>query len=56
MIPYLDLKRVTEFFHEEISEATQRVIESGWYIRGKECENFEMQFAKFCARITVIST
>ena len=48
MIPYLDLKRVTEFFHEEISEATQRVIESGWYIRGKECENFEMQFAKFC--------
>ncbi|WP_432772919.1 DegT/DnrJ/EryC1/StrS family aminotransferase [Francisella salimarina] len=25
-----------------------RVIDSGWYIRGSECEKFEQEFAKYC--------
>lgn len=48
MIPYLDLKRVTESFEPELSTVVQRVMESGWYIRGKECENFERKFAEYC--------
>ncbi len=48
MIPYLDLKRVTESFEPELSMAVRRVVESGWYIRGAECENFERKFAGYC--------
>lgn len=48
MIPYLDLKRVTESFEPELSAIVRRVVESGWYIRGKECENFERKFAEYC--------
>jgi len=31
----------------EISKAVQRVLESGWYILGKEVERFEKSFAKY---------
>ncbi len=48
MIPYLDLKRVTESFEPDLSAIVRRVVESGWYIRGKECENFERKFAEYC--------
>ncbi|MBP5246312.1 MAG: DegT/DnrJ/EryC1/StrS family aminotransferase [Fibrobacter sp.] len=48
MIPYLDLKRVTESFEPELSRTVEKSIQRGWYIRGKECENFEKSFAKFC--------
>ena len=48
MIDYLDLKRVTESFEPELSSVIRRVTESGWYIRGKECEKFEENFKAFC--------
>ncbi len=48
MIPYLDLKRVTESFEPELSTTVQRVVKSGWYIRSEECENFERKFAGYC--------
>jgi dTDP-4-amino-4,6-dideoxygalactose transaminase len=32
----------------EIDAAVKRVLESGWYILGKECQAFERDFARWC--------
>jgi dTDP-4-amino-4,6-dideoxygalactose transaminase len=32
----------------EIDAAVKRVLDSGWYILGKECEAFERDFARWC--------
>lgn len=48
MIPFLDLKSINQQYREQLVEACTRVIDSGWYIGGKELEQFELNFAKFC--------
>jgi dTDP-4-amino-4,6-dideoxygalactose transaminase len=48
MIPFLDLKRINQPHLEQIREANERVLHSGWYILGQEVEHFERQFADFC--------
>ncbi|WP_333579014.1 DegT/DnrJ/EryC1/StrS family aminotransferase, partial [Leyella stercorea] len=47
MIKYLDLKSVTAQHGSEISEAVQRVVESGWYLQGAENKAFCEEFASF---------
>ena len=48
MVKFLDLHKVNERFHTEMDAATKRVLDSGWYLLGKECEAFEKEFAAFC--------
>lgn len=48
MIKYCDLKEITKIHEPQLSEAVNRVIQSGWYIMGNEVENFEKAFAQFC--------
>ena len=48
MIPFLDLKRENARYASELNEALIRVADSGWYILGKEKEQFEQQFATYC--------
>ena len=48
MIPFLDLKTINAPYMEEMSRVANRVIESGWYIMGKEVGAFESQFAEYC--------
>lgn len=48
MIPYLDLKRISESFEPELLQTVERVIQGGWYIRGEECRKFEKEFAAYC--------
>lgn len=48
MIPFLDLKNINQQYHEELIRACTRVIDSGWYIGGKELESFEKNFAEYC--------
>lgn len=48
MVPFLSLKDVNESFEPELSETIGRVIRSGWYLLGKEVNNFEEQFAQYC--------
>lgn len=48
MIPFLDLKRENGRYASEIKEAVARVVDSGWYILGKEKECFEKNFAGYC--------
>ena len=47
MIPFLSLKEVTALHGAEISEAVQRVVNGGWYLQGKENEQFEQHYAAF---------
>lgn len=47
-VPYYPLKRVVESFGQELQQATIRVVDSGWFIRGKECASFEADFAAYC--------
>ncbi|EJF7713643.1 DegT/DnrJ/EryC1/StrS family aminotransferase [Providencia rettgeri] len=48
MITFLDLKSVNEQYNNELNDACSRVIDSGWYIMGKELESFEKNFADYC--------
>ena len=48
MIKYSDLKKITDIYEPRLSEAVNRVIQSGWYIRGNEVRNFEQEFAEYC--------
>lgn len=36
MIPFLSLKDLTALHAEEIHEVVCRVVDSGWYLQGKE--------------------
>jgi dTDP-4-amino-4,6-dideoxygalactose transaminase len=46
-IPYENLAKSNHFFIDEIKQAVNKVIDSGWYILGKEVENFETAFAAY---------
>lgn len=47
MIPFLSLKDVTAKYSEEIHEAVSRVVDSGWYLQGRENEQFERHYADY---------
>ena len=46
-IPFLSLKDVTAKYKDEIHEAVLRVVDSGWYLQGKENELFEKHYAEY---------
>ena len=46
-VPFLSLQDVTAMHGEEIREAARRVIDSGWYLQGKENEAFEQHYAEY---------
>lgn len=46
-VPFLSLKDITEKYKDEIYEVVLRVIDSGWYLQGKENEKFEADYANY---------
>ena len=46
-IPFLSLKDVTALHGAEINEAVSRVVNGGWYLQGKENEQFEKHYSDF---------
>lgn len=46
-VPFLSLHDVTAMHGDEIHEAALRVINSGWYLQGKENEAFEQHYAEY---------
>ncbi len=48
MIKFLDLQGINLREKEVYEKIFTRVLESGWYILGKEVEYFEEQFARYC--------
>jgi dTDP-4-amino-4,6-dideoxygalactose transaminase len=47
-IPFLDLKIPHVELREELREAFERVLDSGWYIQGNELKLFEQEFSEYC--------
>ena len=47
IIPFLSLHDVTTKYKDEIHEAVLRVVDSGWYLQGKENEQFEKHYAEY---------
>lgn len=48
MIKFLDLYKINERFRPQINEKIKEVLDSGWYLLGKEDEAFEKSFAEYC--------
>src|SRR5256885_1232007 len=48
MIPFLDLKPAYAELKAELDAAYARVMESGWFVLGKEVEAFEQEYAAYC--------
>ena len=46
-IPFLSLKDITYKYRNEIHEAVNRVVDSGWYLQGKENTVFETNYAQY---------
>ena len=46
-IPFLSLHDITAKYRDEIHEAVLRVVDSGWYLQGKENEQFEQHYAEY---------
>lgn len=47
-VPYYPIKRVSDSYGSLLKDAAAQVIDSGWYIRGKFCAEFEASFARYC--------
>ena len=47
MIKFLDLQKVTAKYADEIHEAVNRVVDSGWYLQGAEVKRFEEDYARY---------
>lgn len=47
MIKFLDIQRITQSHEDEINEAIQRVVKSGWYLLGNEVKVFETHYANY---------
>lgn len=48
MIQFLDIKAINAQYRNELIEACTKVIDSGWYVQGNECSDFEREFAQYC--------
>ncbi|MFT5227540.1 MAG: dTDP-4-amino-4,6-dideoxygalactose transaminase [Urechidicola sp.] len=47
-IPFLDMRKINERFRKEYHEVLDRIVDSGWYIKGKMLSAFEEEFADYC--------
>lgn len=48
MIKFLDLYKINEKYREEIDSKIKEVLDSGWYLLGKQNEIFEKNFSQYC--------
>ena len=48
MIKFLDLEKINNRFRSEIDERIKNILDTGWYLQGKENEAFAANFANYC--------
>lgn len=48
MIKFLDLYKINERYRSEIDARIKEILDSGWYLQGKQNEEFSKHFANFC--------
>jgi len=46
-VQFLNLERLNTYYKDELLSACERVIDSGWYISGRELEKFEGNFSVY---------
>lgn len=46
-VPFLSLKDITAKYADELHEAVNRVVDSGWYLQGNENKQFEKDYAHY---------
>ena len=47
-ISFLDLRAINRAHAQALAAAFSRVLDSGWYVLGREVEAFEREFAAYC--------
>lgn len=47
MIKFLELKKITDKYSNEIHEAVAKVIDSGWYLQGEAVASLEINYAQY---------
>lgn len=47
-VPFLDLRAINALQARELHAAFARVLDSGWYVMGRELLAFEQEFAAYC--------
>lgn len=47
MIKYLDLKRINDLHDAELRQALNKVLDSGWYLKGEATRQFEQHYAEY---------
>lgn len=47
-VPFLDLLAINARDRAALIDAFTRVVDSGWYVLGKEVEAFEREYAAYC--------
>jgi len=47
MIQFLNLKAINDSFEPELSNSIKAVLDSGWYLQGKETAQFEAEYAEY---------
>jgi len=48
MINFLNLKKINASYSKDFHEALDDVLDSGWFILGNQCKQFEKEFADYC--------
>lgn len=48
MIKFLDLHKINAPYEAQLQERLKNVLDKGWYILGKEVEQFEKAYADYC--------
>lgn len=48
MIKFLDIFKINERYRREIDDEIKNVIDSGYYILGEKCQEFEKNYAQYC--------
>lgn len=48
MIKFLDLHKINAPYEAQLQEKLKNVLDKGWYILGKEVEQFEKAYAEYC--------
>ena len=46
-IPFVTLEPMHQEIRNELDKAYKRVMDSGWFIRGPECDAFEKEYAAY---------
>ena len=54
-VPFLDLALMHSELADEFDEAFRRVLDSGTYVRGREVDAFEREFAAYCSAAGAVS-